>query len=153
MSSVTWCPEAGILGPEETSIAKQRLGKHIPAEANARNNRRTLFSVVRAARVANRRCGKHIFPAVNQYATTGEAVFSVGAAPRLHNEVLVRDKSIFSSERILYEDYYRGVQGASRQDELIGGKQPVVKWLWLRLELDLSRVQDLAVAAEHWESR
>jgi hypothetical protein len=58
------------------------------AEANARNNRREVFSVVRAARVANRLCGKQISAALNQHATTGEAVFTVGAAPRLYNEDL-----------------------------------------------------------------
>jgi hypothetical protein len=31
------------LTPEQTYIARQRLGKHIPAEANALNNRRTQF--------------------------------------------------------------------------------------------------------------
>jgi hypothetical protein len=47
------------------------------------------------------------------------------------------DNPIFSSERMLHKDYYRrssvkkksgrGSQGARRQDELIGGKPPVVK--------------------------
>jgi hypothetical protein len=50
---------------------------NIPAEANARNNRRAVFSVTRAVRVAMQRCGKHISAAVNQHATTEEAVFSV----------------------------------------------------------------------------
>jgi hypothetical protein len=45
-----------------------------------------VFSAVRAARVAMQQCGKHISAAVNQHATVEEAVFSVGAAPRLHNE-------------------------------------------------------------------
>jgi hypothetical protein len=31
---VTWRPQAGILKSEETSIARQRLGKHIPAATN-----------------------------------------------------------------------------------------------------------------------
>jgi hypothetical protein len=34
-------------------------------------------------------CGKHISTAVNQHATIEEAVFSVGAAPRLCNEDLM----------------------------------------------------------------
>jgi hypothetical protein len=53
-------------------------------------------------------------------------------------ELFVRDKPIFSSERLLHKDYDRKgsvakkisacqPQGAWRQDELIGGKQPVVK--------------------------
>jgi hypothetical protein len=54
--------------------------------------------------------------------------------------VFIREP-IFSSERMLHKDYYhkssvekicgRGSQGAWRQDELIGGKPPVVKLLWL----------------------
>jgi hypothetical protein len=54
----------------------------------------------------------------------------------------IRDKPIFSLERKLHKNYYRkisaeqkisgrGSQGAWRQDELIGGKLPVVKQLWL----------------------
>jgi hypothetical protein len=50
----------------------------------------------------------------------------------------MRDKPIFSSEKVLHKDYYRrssvekktsgrGSQGTWRQDELIGGKPPVVK--------------------------
>jgi hypothetical protein len=72
-------------------------------------------------------------------------MFSVEYAPRLYNSSdsgfssIVRDKPIFSSERMLHKDYYRrssakkkkksgrGSQGAWRQDELIGGKPPVVK--------------------------
>jgi hypothetical protein len=52
--------------------------------------------------------------------------------------IFIRDKPIFSSERMLHEDYYltgwaekkisgRESQGAWRQDERIGGKPPVVK--------------------------
>jgi hypothetical protein len=52
------------------------------------NNKRYIFSVVSAARVATQRCGKHISAAVNQLATVEEAVFSVGVAPRLYNENL-----------------------------------------------------------------
>jgi hypothetical protein len=43
---------------------------------------------VSEALVAMQRCGKHISAAVNQHATIEEPVFSVGAAPRLHNEDL-----------------------------------------------------------------
>jgi hypothetical protein len=71
------------------SIATQGLWKHIPAEANARNNRRAVFSVNHTARVAKQRRGKHISAAVNQNSKIEEAVFSVGAAPRLYNEELV----------------------------------------------------------------
>jgi hypothetical protein len=39
----------------EQFIVLQRLGKHIPAEANARNNRKTVFSVISAALVARQR--------------------------------------------------------------------------------------------------
>jgi hypothetical protein len=66
-----------------------------------------VFSVVSAALVAVQRCGKHIYATVNQHRTIEEAVFSVGAAPRLYNEDL-------------------------RQ-----------------LELELSRVPELAVAVEN----
>jgi hypothetical protein len=31
---VTWSLKAGILEPEQTFVARQRLGKHIPAETN-----------------------------------------------------------------------------------------------------------------------
>jgi hypothetical protein len=52
--------------------------------------------------------------------------------------IFIRDKPIFSSDGTLHKDYYRKgavekkisgreSQGASRQDELIGGKPPVVK--------------------------
>jgi hypothetical protein len=60
------------------------IGKHILAEENARNNRRAVFSLVRAALVAAQRCGKHTSTAVNQHATIKEAVFSLGAAPSLY---------------------------------------------------------------------
>jgi hypothetical protein len=62
--------------------------QNISLLGNARNNRRAVFSVVRAARVAAQRCGKHISEAVNQDTTIQEAVFSVVAAPRLYNEDL-----------------------------------------------------------------
>jgi hypothetical protein len=60
------------------------------AETNARKNGRAVFSMVRAAFVATQLCGKHIPAAVNQHATIEEAVFSVGAAPRLYNEDLTQ---------------------------------------------------------------
>jgi hypothetical protein len=52
--------------------------------------------------------------------------------------VIVNDRPIFSSERMLYRDYDRRSsteennsgresQGARRQDELLGGKPSVVK--------------------------
>jgi hypothetical protein len=52
--------------------------KHIRKEAIARNIRKAVFSVIRAARVAMQQCGKHISAAVNQHATIEEAVFSMG---------------------------------------------------------------------------
>jgi hypothetical protein len=70
----------------DSSLLGNGSVKNIPAKANAGNNRRVMFSAVRAARVATQRCGKHISSAVNQHATTVKAVFSVGAAPRLYNE-------------------------------------------------------------------
>jgi hypothetical protein len=58
--------------------------------------------------------------------------------------IFIRDNPISSSEGMLHKDYDRkdsvkkisgrGSQGAWRQDELIDGKPPVVKWLWLRTE-------------------
>jgi hypothetical protein len=48
------------------------------------------FSLVRAVVVETQRCGKHISAAMNQYATIKEAVFSVGASPRLYNEELTQ---------------------------------------------------------------
>jgi hypothetical protein len=73
--------------PESRSkyIAMQRLGKYIPAEVNARNNRRAVFPVVSAALVATQRCGKLISAAVNKHATIEEAVFCLRAAHRLYN--------------------------------------------------------------------
>jgi hypothetical protein len=44
--------------------------------------------VVRASLVATQQYGKHISVAVNKHATIEEAVFSVGAIPRLYNEDL-----------------------------------------------------------------
>jgi hypothetical protein len=51
----------------------------------------------------------------------------------------IKDETIFSSERMLHKDYYRKgsvekkiisgreSQGAWRQDDLFGGKLPVIK--------------------------
>jgi hypothetical protein len=64
--------------------------ENIAAYAKARYNRRAVFSVVRAARVATQRCCEHIFAAMNQHTTLEEAVFSVGVAPRPYNEDLRR---------------------------------------------------------------
>jgi hypothetical protein len=49
-----------------------------------------VFSVVKAEHIASQRCGKHISAALNQNATIKEAVFSVGAAPKLYNEDLTQ---------------------------------------------------------------
>jgi hypothetical protein len=47
--------------PQKTElfIARQRLGKHILAEANARNKIGAVFSVVSTALVATQWCSKH----------------------------------------------------------------------------------------------
>jgi hypothetical protein len=56
----------------------------------------------------------------------------------IRSNILIREKTIFPSERILDKDYDckgsvekyisgRESQGAWSQDELIGGKTPVVK--------------------------
>jgi hypothetical protein len=50
------------------------------------NNRREVFSLIRAARFASQRRGKHISAEVNQHATIEEAMFSMRAAPKLYNE-------------------------------------------------------------------
>jgi hypothetical protein len=70
--------------------ARQQLSKHIPTEENACNNRRVVFSVVHTAYVAMQWCSKHISAAVNKHKTIQEAVFSVGATPRLYNEYLTQ---------------------------------------------------------------
>jgi hypothetical protein len=57
---VTWCLKAGIAEPEWTCIARQRLGKQVPAEMNARNNRRVFFCAVLTATVGMQRCDKHV---------------------------------------------------------------------------------------------
>jgi hypothetical protein len=49
-----------------------------------RNNRRAVFSLVRAARGTTQRYGKHISAAMNQHAAIEEA------APGLHNEDLTQ---------------------------------------------------------------
>jgi hypothetical protein len=66
-----------ILDVTRTAVAIGKLSKQIPAEANARNNRRSVSSVVRAAVVAAQRCSA----AVKQHETIEEAVFSVGGHP------------------------------------------------------------------------
>jgi hypothetical protein len=53
-------------------IARQRLGKHIPAGANARKN---------SMSIARKRISKHAYNNMGQYKT----VFSVKSAPRLYN--------------------------------------------------------------------
>jgi hypothetical protein len=63
------------------------LGENFPAEANAPNNRRVVFSVLSAAFISTQRCGKEISAAVNPQAATEEAVFSVGVAQNLYKEV------------------------------------------------------------------
>jgi hypothetical protein len=68
----------------------QWFRKHIPAEANARNHRRVVFSVVRVAPVVTQRWGKYISAAMNEHETTQEVVFSARIAPRLHKEDLTR---------------------------------------------------------------
>jgi hypothetical protein len=80
-------------------VSKQQLGKHVPVETKTRQQEKN-------------------------------SVFDMPS-------IFMRDKPIFSSERMLHKDYYRrssvekrnsgrGSQGACRQDELIGGKPPVV---------------------------
>jgi hypothetical protein len=59
-------------------------------EAEALSYRRAVLSVVHVARFATQRCGKQISAAVNQHATIEDAVFSVGTAPRLYNEDLMK---------------------------------------------------------------
>jgi hypothetical protein len=51
-----------------TPESLKRFGRHIPAEVN-QHNRRAVFSVVDAARVATQWCAKHASEAVNQRAT------------------------------------------------------------------------------------
>jgi hypothetical protein len=55
---------------------------NIPVEAKVHNNRRAMFSVVRATWFAMQQCTKHICAAVHQHAKIEEVVFSVGEAPR-----------------------------------------------------------------------
>jgi hypothetical protein len=56
----------------------QRFGKHIPAEANALDKRRAVFSVVSAALVAKQLCGKQICAAVHQHSTIEDVCFLWG---------------------------------------------------------------------------
>jgi hypothetical protein len=69
----------------EQIIARQRLRKHIPVEANAGNNRRLVFSVVHAELVVMQRWGKYVYAAVNQDAMIEEAVFCAGG--RLYKRI------------------------------------------------------------------
>jgi hypothetical protein len=57
----------------------------------------------------------------------------------------------YDREGSVPKNHDRESQGVCRQDELIGGKLPVVNWLWL--ELELNRILEFFVAAENWESR
>jgi hypothetical protein len=70
----------------------------MPATYNAHNNRKAVFSVVCTTCIATQQCGKHISVAVNQQATTEEAVFSVWAVPKLYsyNEKLTQLELQFS---------------------------------------------------------
>jgi hypothetical protein len=46
--------QAGIVEPEETAVARQRLGKHVPAAMNTRNNRRRVgCGIFHAVRVVS----------------------------------------------------------------------------------------------------
>jgi hypothetical protein len=49
-----------------------------------------VFSVFRASLIATQLCGEQISAAVNQHSTIEEAMFSVGAIPRLYNEDLTK---------------------------------------------------------------
>jgi hypothetical protein len=64
-------------------IARQRLAKQIPAEANARNNRTS---------TARQRRGKHA-------SSTKEAVFPVGSVPRGYKRTQSEDATEFGSSR------------------------------------------------------
>jgi hypothetical protein len=55
-----------------------------------RNNRSAAFSMVRAARVAKKRCVKYIAASMNQRARVEKAVFSVGSVSRIYNEYLTQ---------------------------------------------------------------
>jgi hypothetical protein len=76
-----------MLQKMELFIARQRLGKHILAEANARNNIGAVFSVVSTALVATQWCSKHhTYICINESSRNIEkTVFSVGGTPRLYN--------------------------------------------------------------------
>jgi hypothetical protein len=60
-----------------------------------------VFSVVRAVRIAAQRWSKQISAAVNQHATTGEAVFSVGFRLRLYNKNLAQLETELSRVPVL----------------------------------------------------
>jgi hypothetical protein len=69
-------------------------------EANSLNNRRTVFSMICAARVVTQRCGNHISAAVNQHATIDVAVFSVGP-PQEYVTRISRSSGVGSCSREL----------------------------------------------------
>jgi hypothetical protein len=66
--------------------------------------------VVRAELVVTQRCGKHVSEALNQDATIEEAVFSVGAVPRLYKEDLrqleleLRESPVLAIGRIIDQE-------------------------------------------------
>jgi hypothetical protein len=106
------CKERPLL--RNGSINSGRLGN--ACNIHARNNIRTVFSMWFVPRCL---------------------VWSLVRSDEMPN-IFMRDKPIFSAERMLHKDYYRRSstekkisgresQGAWRQDELIGGKPPVVK--------------------------
>jgi hypothetical protein len=85
---------------------------------------------------------KHISTATSGYNNNRKRCFLRGPCRNVISlknlELFIRDKPIFSSERLLHKDYdrkgsvaktisARQPQEVWRQDELIGGKQPVVK--------------------------
>jgi hypothetical protein len=93
---------------------------NILAETNAGNNKRAAISVVSAVLVVRQRCSKPISAAVNQHATTEEAVFSVGAAPRLYSGDLKQlqlelSESGDGSRRRLRRNSKKGI-GLSKED-------------------------------------
>jgi hypothetical protein len=75
-SNLTWFEYANLTNSVHKDIvtyrpiAKQRLGKHIPAEANARNNRTS---------IARQRISKH-------YSLSIEIVFSAWSVQRIYKE-------------------------------------------------------------------
>jgi hypothetical protein len=64
-------------------IAMRWLRKQRPLLGNARNNRRTVFSVVRAAAVSGQQLGKHVPAAMDTNAAIEERCFYVVRAKML----------------------------------------------------------------------